>query len=361
MPDPVSDYSNLVSNYAKSNSDDDTIKYVLGKNSDTNLGPGISSSTVYSNFYKKEMDPTAYASEFILGHSPAAVNSIILPGDRYSLPVLDKKYDDQGRLITSTNKQCFDASGRSHNLSTIVDNVEKSSVLSDSSNQGLFYSLYASLQDYNNGISNIDLSKNSYLCKPITTYMDDTGRTKSTPVYILKSDTEGFIDSAAFQDVSITSINSEDDRLRSRSSPGSNPGSSNAVNPPILTSNGTPKMDTLGIPMYVNNGEGGGPTQQNVNSQTVKTNQDIMKQLLSSNKGQTMAQTGLANIQSLIASSSKMTPSAKVSAFTTIESSDIIIQQYQNPWEDPIFLFYVGSLGLLFGFLVYRMVNRKSG
>jgi hypothetical protein len=351
MSDPVT-YSNDVSNYAKSSTTQDAIQYVLGKSSDSNLAPG---TTVYSKFYNQGLDPSIYASEFVLGHSPVAVNPYILPGDRYNLPILDKKYDSKGNMISSTNKQCFDASGKSHDLSSIVDNVEKTAVLRDSSNQGLFYSLYASLSDYNKGITNVDLSKNSYLCKPITTYMDDSGQKKTTPAYILTSDTEGFggIDQAAYQDVSSITVKS----------PGSNPGfTPKNVNPAILTPSGAPQTDKLGLPMYVNDGQGGGPTQQSVNSPIVVQNKAIMDQFFPSTPGQSMAEAGVANIKSLVAAAS--TPAPIISSFTTIESSDIVLQQYQNhkknPWKDPIFIFYVGSLGLLFGSLIYQLFLKKN-
>jgi hypothetical protein len=354
MSDPLT-YSNDVSNYAKSSPASDAIQYVLGKSPDSNLAPG---TTSYSQFYNQGLDPSVYASEFILGHSKAAVNPYILPGDRYNLPILDKKYDSKGNMISSTNKRCFDASGKAHDLSSIIDNVDKTAVLRDSSNQGLFYSLYASLSDYDKGISNIDLSKNSYLCKPITTYMDDSGKKKTTPAYVLTSDTEGFagIDPAAYQDISAVIVTSPG------SSPGSIPKASNVVNPAILTPSGLPQTDKLGLPMYVNDGKGGGPTQQSLNSPIVATNAAIMEQYFPSTPGQSMAQTGLANIQSLIAAAA--VPSPVVSSFTTIESSDIVLHQYQNrkknPWKDPIFLFYVGSLGLLFGSLIYRLIHSKN-
>ena len=54
----------------------------------------------------------------------------------------------------------------------------------------------------------------------------------------------------------------------------------------------------------------------------------------------------------------------KLNAFTTIENSDVTITQHQNrkdPWKDPIFLFYVGSLGLLFGIIFYKLCNRSKG
>ena len=354
MSDPVT-YSNDVSNYAKSNTTQDAIQYVLGKSPDSNLAPG---TTVYSQFYNKGLDSSIYASEFVLGHSSAAVNPRILTGDRYNLPILDKKYDSKGNMISSTNKQCFDASGKSHDLSSIIDNVKKTAVLRDSSNQGLFYSLYASLSDYNKGITNVDLSKNSYLCKPITTYMDDSGQKKTTPAYILTSDTEGFggIDPAAYQDVSAITVKSPG------SNPGSTPKASNIVNPAILTPSGAPQTDKLGIPMYVNDGKGGGPTQQSVNSPIVAANTAIMDRFFPSTPGQSMAEAGVASIQSLVAAAT--TPAPIISSFTTIESSDIVLQQYQNrksnPWKDPIFLFYVGSLGLLFGSLIYQLFLKKN-
>lgn len=346
-------YANSVSNYLNSSpspTDISAVQYVLGKNTDSNLAP---SSTTYSQFYKHPLDHASYASEFILGHSPAAVNPYILPGDRYNIPILDKKYDSKGNMISSTNRKCFDASGKSHDLSSIIDNVNKTTITTDSSNQGLFYSLYASLKDYNKGITNIDLSKNSYLCKPITTYMDDSGQKKTLPAYVLTSGSEGFtdVDPAAYQDISAVIVKSPG------LSPGFTPGSLNSVNPAILSPSGAPQTDKLGLPVYVNDGKGGGPTQQSLNSPIVATNTAIMDQYFPSTPGQTMAQTGLANIQSLIAAAA---PSPVISSFTTIETSDIVLQQYQNPWKDPIFLFYVGSLGLLFGCLIYRLIQSKN-
>lgn len=349
MSDPNTYVKNL-SNYLNSTpspTDISGIQYILGKSSDTNLGPGVSSSTVYSQFYKQGLDQSTYASEFILGHSPAAVNPYILPGDRYSLPILDKKYDAEGNMISSTNKQCFDASGKSHNLSSIIDNVEKTTVLTDSPNQGLFHSLYASLKDYNNGISNIDLSKNSFLCKPITAYMDDTGTKKSTPVYVLKSDTEGFIDTSAYEDANTTFLNS------SGLAPGLAPGS-NLPAPAIKVTTGA-----FGLPIYESPGGSGLPPRfNNLNSPSIKINQALINELLpppGTNAGKKL----LEDTQQML-----LPTMPKISGFTTIESSDIILQQYQNrkknPLNDPIFLFYVGSLGLLFGFLVYRLSQRKN-
>jgi hypothetical protein len=346
MSDPLT-YANTLSNYIKSNpvpTDVSAIQYILGESHDGNLGPGVSPSTIYSNFYNQGLDPTTYVSEFVLGHSSAALNPYILPGDRYSLPILNEK--------SGKNKQCFDASGKSHNLSSIIDNVEKTAILKDSSNQGLFYSLYASLQDYNNGISNIDISKNSYLCKPVTAYMDDTGKKKSTPIYVLKSDTEGFIDNSAYQDVSATFLNM----------PGSTPGlNTPGPNSPSPSGSEILKKDSFGFPIY-NTPDGSGlpPRFNNLNSPSIQINRELMEQLLPP-PGTTAGKKLLEETQKLLVPT---IPLANVSGFTTIESSDIILQQYQNrnknPWSDPIFLFYVGSLGLLFGCLIYRLIQVKK-
>jgi hypothetical protein len=369
MSDPTS-YSESVSNYIDSSPAPTTIsaiKYVLG-HSNT---PGPNSTDVYSSFYKTGLDPAVYASEFVLGNSPAAVNKNILPGNRYFLPVLDGK-------TPGSNKKCYDESGNQHDLSMLIDNVNSTSIIKDSSNQGLFYSLYASVKDYEKGISNIDLKKNPYTCKPITAVMDDSKTKQTDTAYVLKSDTEGFIDTAAYKNVKV--IKSDSNTPVSKApAPGI---AFNASNPPLLNSDGTIKTDNLGIPMYENDGTGGGPTQYSVSSQSVKTNQAIMDKLLPP-PGTTTSQAALANMKNAIdpktsGSESGIDAVSKIIAkeqetamsnlnnlnsFTTIENSDVTITQHQNrkdPWKDPIFLFYVGSLGLLFGVLVYRLLIVKG-
>jgi len=345
MSDPTT-YSESVSNYIKSSpapSTISTVQYVLGESNT----PGPESTNVYSSFYKTGLDPAEYASEFVLGNSPAALKQGILPGNRYFLPVMDNK-------TPGSTKKCYDESGNQHDLSMLIDNVNRTSIIKDSSNHGLFYSLYASIKDYEKGISNIGLKKNPYTCKPITAFMDDSNTKQTDPAYVLKSDTEGFIDTAAYKNVKVEPVSK---------SPGSNtPGSKvpgvvfNATNPPVLTPEGSVKTDNFGIPMYQNDGTGGGPNQYNVNGQAVKTNQGIMEKLLPP-PGMTTGESALADIQTLYV------PSIESSAFTTIENSDVVITQRQNrknPWSDPIFLFYVGSLGLLFGVLVYRLFNVKN-
>jgi len=350
MPDPTT-YSQSVSDYIKKTAgltDQSAIQYVIDNSDDTNLGPGVASSTIYSNFYNTGLDPTTYASEFIMGHSDAAVDSEILPGDRYMIPI---KNSNPG-----SNKKCFDTSGAPHELSTIVDNVQRTNVVSDPSYQGLFYSLYSSVQDFNDGITNIDLKKNPYSCKPVSNYINDTGLKSKDTYYILNSDTEGFIDTAAYVDVDVT--------RQKKSSPGSIgpglvPGLAPATNnPPLLSPDGSQQKNIMGIPMYQVDGNSGGPNQYNASSPSVKANQAIMDQLFPESGGETVATGAFNNLKRMIGG----TPA--VSTFTTIESSDIVLQQYQNrkknPWEDPIFIFYVGSLGLLFGFLVYRLFNAKK-
>jgi hypothetical protein len=359
MSDPTS-YSESVSNYLKSTPAPTTtsaVQYVLG---DSNT-PGPKTTDVYSNFYKSGLDSSVYPAEFILGNSPAAVKQGLLPGDRYFIPVLDNK-------TPGSNKKCYDELGKEHNLSELIDNVNRTSIITDSSNRGLFYSLYASVKDYENGISNIDLKKNPYTCKPITAFMDDSGTKKTDPTYVLKSETGGFIDTAAYKNVNVVEVdsNSPGSNTPGSNTPGSNtPGSNvpgvafNASNPPLLNPGGSVKTDNLGIPMYENDGTGGGPTQYNVNSQSVKTNQAIMEKLLPP-PGMTTGESALANIQQLFP---VKTPGLGKTGFTTIENSDVIITQRQNrkdPWSDPIFLFYVGSLGLLFGVLVYRLISVKN-
>jgi hypothetical protein len=355
MSDPTT-YSESVSNYIKSSpapTSISAVQYVLG---DSNT-PGPKSTDVYSSFYKTGLDSSVYPAEFILGNSPAAVKPNILPGDRYFIPVLDGK-------TPGSNKKCYDTSGKEHDLSELIDNVNRTSIITDSSNRGLFYSLYASVKDYENGISNIDLKKNPYTCKPITAFMDDSGTKKTDPAYVLKSETEGFIDTAAYKNVIVNEL---DSKASGSNTPGSNtpgygsPGIAfNATNPPLLTPGGTVKTDNLGIPMYENDGTGGGPTQYNVNGQSIKTNQAIMDQLLPP-PGMTTGESALANMKKLFGPNlSGLGPSA----FTTIENSDVIITQRQNrkdPWSDPIFIFYVASLGLLFGVLIYRLFNVNRG
>jgi hypothetical protein len=382
MSDPTS-YSESVSNYIKSTpapTNISAVQYVLG---DSNT-PGPKSTDVYANFYKTGLESSDYQAEFVLGNSPAAVNKNILPGNRYFIPVLDNK-------TPGSNKKCYDESGDQHDLSMLIDNVNRTTVITDSSNRGLFYSLYASVKDYEKGISNIDLKKNPYTCKPITAFMDDSGSKKTDTNYVLKSDTEGFIDTAAYKNVKISELNSKTpgSKVPGLNTPGSNvPGSTfNVSNPPLLNSDGTIKTDTLGIPMYENDGTGGGPTQYNVNSQSVKTNQAIMDKLLPPD-GTTSSQVAISNMKKLVESKTPIYGSGidavstnilkhqekqqktnisnlnKFTAFTTIENSDVTITQHQNqkdPWSDPIFLFYVGSLGLLFGIIFYKLCNKTKG
>lgn len=370
MSDPTT-YSESVSNYIDSTpapTSISAVQYVLG---DSNT-PGPKSTDVYSGFYKQGLESSEYSAEFILGNSPAAVNKNILPGNRYFIPVLDGK-------TPGSNKKCYDESGNQHDLSMLMDNVNRTTVIKDSSNQGLFYSLYASVKDYEKGISNIDLKKNPYTCKPITAFMDDSGTKKTDPAYVLKSDTEGFIDTAAYKNVKV--IKSDSNTPGSKA-PG--PGIAfNASNPPILNSDGTIKTDNLGIPMYENDGTGGGPTQYSVSSQSVKTNQAIMDKLLPP-PGTTTSQAAIANMKNaidpktsgygqgidavskIIAKEQETTKSTlnKLNAFTTIENSDVTITQHENrkdPWKDPIFIFYVGSIGLLFGIIFYKLCNRNKG
>lgn len=348
MSDPTT-YSESVSTYLKSSPAPATIsavQYVLGDS----RTPGINSTDVYSNFYKRGLESSEYSSEFILGNSQAAVKQNILPGDRYFIPMLDIK-------TPGSKKKCYDESGVNHDLSTLIDNVNRTSVVKDSSNQGLFYSLYASLKDYEKGISNIDLSKNPYTCKPITAFMDDS-ETKETEIkYVLKSDTEGFIDTAAYKNVKI--VVSKQESKMPAPTPGFKAPEFNSSNPPLLNPDGTVKTDSLGIPMYENDGTGGGPTQYSVNSESVKTNQAIMDKLLPP-PGVTTGEAALANMQKLFG---KDLSGLGPSAFTTIENSDILITKHQNrkyPWSDPIFLFYVGSLGLLFGIIFYKLFNGRT-
>ena len=374
MSDPTS-YSESVSNYIDSTpapTSISAVQYVLG---DSNT-PGPKSTDVYSGFYKQGLESSEYSAEFILGNSPAAVNKNILPGNRYFLPVLDGK-------TPGSNKKCYDESGNQHDLSMLIDNVNRTSIIKDSSNQGLFYSLYASVKDYEKGISNIDLKKNPYTCKPITAFMDDSGTKKTDPAYVLKSDTEGFIDTAAYKNVKVEPVSN----TPGSKAPGSNalgPGTAfNASNPPLLNPGGSIKTDNLGIPMYENDGTGGGPTQYNVNSQSLKMNQAIMDKLLPP-PGTTTSQVALANMKNAIDPKTSGSESGidavpkniakeqeaamsnlnKLNAFTTIDNSDVTITQHQNrkdPWKDPIFLFYVGSLGLLFGIIFYKLCNRSKG
>ena len=342
MSDPMS-YSQSISNYIKTSPapvDLTKFNYVIGTNPDANA---------YYNFYNKGLDPKTYGSEFILGHSEAAKNPNILPGNRYFLPLLDP---------SGSPKKCFDASGQSHDLSMAIDNVQRSNVLKDPSNQGLLYSLYASVKDYEKGLSNIDLSKNSYSCKPITVYMDDSGTKKTDVRYVLNSDTEGFIDSAAYKDVSLNNVKSYGQSVLTPGSkdlapgaltPGSSTSGFNISNPPLLTPDGSIKKDELGIPMYQVDGTGGGPNQYNINSQSIKTNQAIMDQLLPP-PGTTTGQSALSNLQKMLSP----TIPGSTSGFTTIE------KETKNPWLDPIFLFYVVSIGVLFVFIFYRLLIKKS-
>jgi hypothetical protein len=366
MPDPIS-YSESVSNYIDSSPAPTTIsaiQYVLGDSNTPN------STDVYSGFYKQGLKSSEYPSEFIQGNSPAALKQGILPGNRYFIPVLDNN-------TPGSTKKCYDESGNQHDLSILIDNVNRTSIIKNSSNHGLFYSLYASVKDYEKGISNIDLKKNPYTCKPVTAVMDDSKTKQTDTAYVLKSDTEGFIDTAAYKNVKVKPVSNAP--VSKAPAPGI---AFNASNPPLLNSDGTIKTDTLGIPMYENDGTGGGPTQYSTSSQSVKTNQAIMDKLLPP-PGTTTSQVALANMKNAIdpktsGSESGIDAVSKIIAkeqeaamsnlnilnsFTTIENSDVTITQHQNrkdPWKDPIFLFYVGSLGLLFGFLVYRLFNVKG-
>jgi hypothetical protein len=318
------------------------------------------SSTTYSNFYKPGLDVNTYATEFIIGHTPAAPNSTILPGNRYFLPIVDKKYDTNGNVKSTANRKCYDSSGNQQELSVLIDNVQRTKVIGDSSYQGLFYSLYASLQDYEKGITNVDLSKNAYSCKPIKAYLDDSTKNRSETYYVLNSDTEGFMDKAAYRDASSAFIR-EKEKEKEKELKSKSPGAKDFVpaaplTTPILKSpDGSPQIDVFGDPKYVLDGTGGGPNQYNLASPNAVILQDLAKQVFPING--TVAEGAAKDLKNLL-----NTPAFSIAGFTTIDGSDISINKYQNhdnPLQDPIFLFYIFSLLAIFSYILYNYSAKR--
>ena len=107
----------------------------------------------YTNFYYKDPAIQDPAAQLLLGQPP-------LPGNRTFIDVQRNTVMSPGSAPSPSIKQCYDASGKPHNLSVLIDTVQN-----NSDPKGLLYSLYASVQDFNNGISKIDASRNPYLCK----------------------------------------------------------------------------------------------------------------------------------------------------------------------------------------------------
>jgi hypothetical protein len=106
----------------------------------------------YTNFYYKDPAAQDPAAQLLLGQPP-------LPGNKTFIDVQRNRVMSPGSAPAPSIKQCYDASGNPHNLSVLIDTVQN-----NSDPKGLLYSLYASVQDFNNGISKIDASRNPYLC-----------------------------------------------------------------------------------------------------------------------------------------------------------------------------------------------------
>jgi hypothetical protein len=123
-----------------------------------------------SNFSKT--DPT---KQLLLGQTP-------LPGSREFIDIQRIPKNPGG-----APRQCFDACGNAQNLSTLIDTVQQSRVMSDPVNRGLLYSLFASAQDFDYGISNLDIYKNPYSCKEIRAKNSD-GTQNGDGRYVLNSD-----------------------------------------------------------------------------------------------------------------------------------------------------------------------------
>jgi hypothetical protein len=145
-----------LSTYLNTNPDlDSALNYVMGP-------------LQYTNFYYKDPAVQDPKDQLVLGQPP-------LPGNR---TFLDIKQLSRAPSSNVAPTQCYDASGNPHNLSVLIDTVQKNAVL----NHGLLYSLYASVKDFDNGISNPDISSNPYLCKPVQVPISDNPNSPSSDV-----------------------------------------------------------------------------------------------------------------------------------------------------------------------------------
>ncbi len=304
---------------------------------------GLSSPSSYSSFYSPGINPNdTYVKELVLGHTSAAKNKTSFPGNRTFVDIKSSSSSPAG----TTPKQCYDDSGNPHNLSVLVDTVNKTTMQSDPKNQGLLYSLFDSVQDLQKGISNIGSKSNPYYCKPITAIINDVDQSKSDIKYVLNSDiSESFIDSAAYNTVdkdTILRIN-----MASSSSPGVGPSPSAK---PILSPGGEPLKDAAGNVMYQNAGvSGGGPTQFNLD--LIKDKLDFAAQ----NFAPSVSADLIKSISDLTSQKNAIVnKSPSVNGFTTLS-----FEKYKkNPLEDPIVLFYFVSLTLLLMYMLYRLYRR---
>jgi len=353
MSDPLK-YSTGISNYISNNKDKPSIDLI-------NYTLGTSGITTYSNFYLPGKDPDMYAKELISGHSPAAMKPSILPGNRYFIDVKKPTVDSNEKMNLSKNQTCYDASGKPHNLSSLIDNIQKTKVITDSSNQGLLYSLYASLQDYDKGITNVDLSKNSHSCIPITAYIDGDGTAHKSGInFVLSSETEGFIDSAAYEKSSLSSTASV---FVPTSVINSTPGfkaafGSSIAEPPVTSpSPNVPAPTTsvinpiTGKPMLAVP-----PAALNAKGDNIKTLQTMAKALEAINNGSTTAATMNAGTAELANDFADQFNKGGNNNFTTMTYETITFEK--NPGEDPIFIFYVISLLVLIIYLGYRCYRK---
>lgn len=154
-------YSKNVSTYLDTNPDlNSALNYVLGP-------------LQYTNFYYKDPAVQDPKDQLVLGQPP-------LPGNRTFLDIKRLSKSPSGQNAPNgAPTQCYDASGNPHNLSVLIDTVQKNAGLS---NQGLLYSLYASAKDFDDGISSVDISSNPYLCKPVQVPISDDPNSPSSDV-----------------------------------------------------------------------------------------------------------------------------------------------------------------------------------
>lgn len=138
---------------------------------------------------------TAYSNALVSGDSPAYINSPTLVGNRYFL---------------DTYNQCQDSSGTIHDRSILIDNVLASSISNPTNqgNQGLLYSILASLENINGssffqnatmpppGPGSVPSSAPGTssgppplpLCIPISVYIDGTNTTATKTAWVIPSD-----------------------------------------------------------------------------------------------------------------------------------------------------------------------------
>ena len=347
-------YSTGISNYISNNPDKPSVDLI-------NHTLGTSNITTYSNFYLPGKKPEIYADELIVGHSPAAMNQSILPGNRYFINTNKVGVDANGKLDLSKRQTCYDVSGKPHNLSRLVDNVQHTKIVTDSSNQGLLYSLYASLKDYDKGITNVDLTKNSHSCMPITAYLDDNGtKNKSNVNFVLNSDAEGFMDLVSYKKspFPIEGSNADDSTLGASAVFGSAANEKSAsrdapktvptVAPTTSVINPITGKPMLAVP----------PSALIAGGDNINTLKSMANALGAMSNGSTTAATLNSGTAQVANDFANQFNSGSGNNFTTLAHETITPEK--NPAEDPIFLFYILSLGFLVIYIGYSYYNKMK-